>query len=153
MLKEYGGTEEENGIPQAPCCIKTSGSNEECADEDDEKYLCEECFSNDKTCISGHYFVKSEIDSEYTEPQNEQLTYHPIHILVQCQRFWIPSSVPSFKKKRRSFTDFLKNKLRLPENHLVHPFYRQHSRGKIPDLQKSELTGSDFSHSNFKNSC
>ena len=35
--------------------------------------FCKDCFSNDENCTSRRYFVESDIDSKYTEPQDETL--------------------------------------------------------------------------------
>ena len=150
-MREYGSQNKENeGVkvtryPKAPATNKTRTCEDPC------KELCKECSFNYESCTSGEYFVESDIDLKYTKAQDVFLTYHPIHILVQC-----PKILQSFKlvqEDKPSFAEFLKKKFMLPEDHLVHPVYRQHSPGKVPDLTKSDLSGSDFSHSNFTNSC
>ena len=151
--KKYCSQKKENGTSQVKNHFKRSAKNKDFTCKDPCKELCKECFSNDEICASGQYFVESKIDSEYTESQNELLTYHPMHILVQCPKILASFINNKLQEEKLSFADFLKNKLELPKHHCVHPVYRQHSPGKIPDLQRSDLTGSDFSHSNFKNSC
>ena len=132
-----------------PVISKTPATHE--IHEDPCKDHCKDCISNYKNCTSGYYFDESDIDSEYTKPEYEFSAYRPLHVLIQC-----PEILVSFKQcqdKKPSLAKFSKSKLGLPEHHLVHPVYRPHSPGKVPDLQKSDLTGSDFSHSNFTDSC
>ena len=116
------------------------------------KEFCKECPSNNEKC-NGQYFVESDIDSQYTVSQREPYTYHPMHILILCPKVLDFFTGHALKEARPSLANFLKKKLRLSEDHLVHPVYRPHSPGKVPDLQKSDLTGSDFSHSDFTDSC
>ena len=153
--REYGSQNKENDGVKVACYRKSPARNKTVTCEDPCKELCKECSPKYESCTSGEYFVESDIDLQYTKPQDVFLTYHPIHILIQC-----PKILQSFKQhcedpppKKPSFANFLKKKFMLPENHLVHPVYRQHSPGKVPDLTKSDLSGSDFSHSNFTNSC
>ena len=113
---------------------------------------CKKCFSNDENCTSHRYFVESDIDSKYTKLQLEPYRYDAVHIWIECPQILISFSQLKTSPKP-SLADFLKKKLGLPENHLVHPVYRPHSPGKVPDLQKSNLTGSDFSHSDFSGTC
>jgi uncharacterized protein YjbI with pentapeptide repeats len=146
--KEYSGQkkEGENGSVMS----ETSATHE--THENACKEFCEECPSNNEKC-SGQYFVESDIDSQYTKSQHEPYTYDAMHILIQCPKVLDSFTGNAFKEKQLSFANFLKKKLRLPEHHLVHPVYRPHSPGKVPDLQESDLTGSDFSHSDFTDSC
>ena len=150
-MREYGSQTKENDggkVPRyrkAPATKKTRTCGDPC------KEYCKECSPNYESCTSGEYFVESIIDLKYTKPRKELLKYHPTHILVQC-----PEILQSFKQvqeDKQSFAEFLKKKFVLPEDHLVHPVYRQHSPGKVPDLTNSDISGSDFSHSNFTNSC
>ena len=124
------------------------------ADKRDEprEDCCKECFSNDENCTSRRYFVESDIDSKYTKLQLEPYRYDAMHIWIECPQILISFSQLKTSPKP-SLADFLKKKLGLPENHLVRPVYRPHSPGKVPDLQKSNLTGSDFSHSDFSGTC
>ncbi len=115
------------------------------------KNLCQDCISNSETYISGNYFGVSDIDSEYTETEDIPYVYRPLHVLIQCPNILV--WFMRFQGKRPSLANFLKNKLSLPEHHLVYPVYRPHSPLKVPDLQMSDLTGSDFSHSDFTGSC
>ena len=145
--KEYVNRKKEGG--NVPVISETPATHE--THEDPCKNLCQDCISNFETCISGNYFGVSDIDSEYTETEDYPYNYRPLHVPIQC-----PEILVSFKQcqeNRPSLANFLKNKLSLPEHHLVYPVYRPHSPGKVPDLQKSDLTGSDFSHSNFTDSC
>ncbi len=119
--------------------------------DDPCKNLCQDCISNYKNCTNGYYFGESDIDSEYTIPHYVLYLYRPLHVLIQCPEILV--SFKQFQENRPSLANFLKSKLSLPEHHLVHPVYRPHSPGKVPDLQKSDLTGSDFSHSDFTDSC
>ena len=148
-MREYGS--QKKGNIKVRRYRKAPATNKTVTCEDPCKELCEECSSNFESCPSGEYFVESDIDLKYTKPQKVLLKYHPIHILVQC-----PKILQSFKQTQEnkpSFAEFLKKKFMLPEDHLVHPVYRQHSPGNVPDLTNSDLSGSDFSHSNFTNSC
>ena len=151
--RKYGSQNKENEGVKVTRFRKKPTTNETHTCEDSYRELCKECPSNHENCTSGEYFVESDIDSQYTEPQNELLTYHPIHILVQCPNILNSFISTQLQEEKTSFADFLKKKFGLPEDHLVHPVYRQHSPGKVPDLQMSDLTGSDFSHSDFKDSC
>ncbi len=122
--------------------------------EDPSEVSCKEC-SKYENCPSAQYFGGSDIDSQYTKDlsENEILNYypmHPIHVLIQCPK--VLHSFSQLQEEKPSLASFLKSKLRLPEHHLVRPVYRPHSPGKVPDLQKADLTGSDFSHSNFTKS-
>ncbi len=120
--------------------------------EDPCPNLWKDCSFNHENCTNGYYFGKSDIDSECTEPQDELCVYRPLHVLIQCPKIlvWFMQ-----QENRPSLANFLKNKLpvRLPDHYLVYPVYRPHSPRKVPDLQKSDLTGSDFSHSDFTGSC
>ena len=140
--KKYGSQNKED---------ETVEKDENHITEDPE--LCKECSYNFKNCSSGQYFGECAIDSEYTEPRDELSAYHPMHILIQCPKVLGSLTDGQLQKEKPSLASFLKSKLRLPEDHLVHPVYRPHSPGKVPDLQKTDLTGSDFSHSNFTDSC
>ncbi len=145
--KEYVNRKKEGG--NVPVISETPATHE--THEDPCKNLCQDCISNFETCISGNYFGVSDIDSEYTETEDYPYNYRPLHVPIQC-----PEILVSFKQcqeNRPSLANFLKNKLSLPEHHLVYPVYRPRSPGKVPDLQKSDLTGSDFSHSDFTDSC
>ena len=119
--------------------------------EDSCKNLCQDCIFNHENCISGHYFGESDNDSEYIVSQGVLYVYHPLHVLIQCPQILVWFN--QLQENQPSLANFLKNKLSLPERHLVYPVYRQHSPGKVPDHQKSDLTGSDFSHSDFTGSC
>ena len=114
--------------------------------------FCKECFSNDENCTSRRYFVESDIDSKYIEPQDEPYRYNAMHILIQCPQILVSFSQLNTSVKS-SLANFLKKKLGLPENLLVHPVYRPHSPAKVPNLKNSDLTGSDFSYSDFRDSC
>ncbi len=120
--------------------------------EDPCKKLWKDCPFNHENCTNGYYFGESDIDSEYTVPQDELCVYRPLHVLIQC-----PKILVWFMQQENwlSLANFLKNKLpvRLSEHYLVYPVYRPHSPRKVPDLQTSDLTGSDFSHSDFTDSC
>ena len=130
---------------------ETAATDEIPTNEDTCEKLCKDCSSSYEICTSGQYFDESEIDSHYTEPQNKLYSYNPLHILIQCPK--VLESFNQLQKEKPSLANFLKSKLRLPEDHLVRPVYRPHSPRKVSDLQKSDLTGSDFSHSDFTNSC
>ena len=150
-MREYGSQNKEYDGVKVPRYRKVPATKKTRTCEDPCKELCKECFSNYESCTSGKYFVESDVDLKYTKPQKLRLKYHPTHILVQC-----PEILQSFKQVQEdkpSFAEFLKKKFMLPEDHLVHPVYRQHSPRKVPDLANSDLSGSDFSHSNFTNSC
>ena len=150
--KKYGGkNEEDEKIPEMRY-RKNPDTDVTRKCEDSCEELCNECLCNYENCTSGKYFSESDIDAEYTETREELLTYHPIHILVQCSKILESFIGDQLQKEKISLANFLKKKLRLPENHVVHPVYRQHSPGKVPDLENSDLTGSDFSHSDFTNS-
>ena len=151
--RNYGSQNKENEGVKVTCFCKKPTTNKIHTCEDPCKELCGECSSNYEHCTSGKYFVESDIDSQYTELQDELRPYYPIHILVQCPEILNSFVSTQLQEKKPSFADYLKEKIGLPEHHLVHPVYRQHSPGKVPDLQKSDLTGSDFSHSDFTNSC
>ena len=113
---------------------------------------CKECSSNDENCTSHRYFVESDIDSKYTKLQLEPYRYDAMHILIQCPEILVDFSQLRTSPKP-SLANFLKKKLCLSDNLLVHPVYRPHSPAKVPNLQNSELTESDFSHSDFSDSC
>jgi hypothetical protein len=142
-------------------CVSQNGEGETAAtdetptNEDTCEKLCKDCSSNYENCTSGQYFGESDIDAQYTESQSTLSTYsysyNPLHILIQCPK--VLESFNQLQKEKPSLANFLKSKLRLPEDHLVRPVYRPHSPRKVSDLQKSDLTGSDFSHSDFTNSC
>ncbi len=145
--KEYINRKEEG--ENEPVISETPATHE--THEDPCKNLCQDCISNYETCTSGHYFGVSDIDSEYTETEDYPYNYRPLHVPIQC-----PEILVSFKQcqeEKSSLANFLKNKLSLPEHHLVYPLYRPHSPGKVPDLLTSDLTRSDFSHSDFTGSC
>jgi uncharacterized protein YjbI with pentapeptide repeats len=128
-------------------------SKEPISIEDIQK-LCDECSSNYENCSSGLYFRESDIDADYTESRSESATYYPTHILVQCPNV-LKSFISNHRKNGLSLAKFLrKNYLKsvFPENHVVHPVYRQHTPGRVPDLKESDLTGSDFSYADFTNS-
>ena len=108
--------------------------------------------SNYEHCTSGQYFYESAIDSQYSESREENRRYRPIHILVQSPKILDSFIGSQLKKKGVSLANFLREKLCLFEYNLVYPVYRPHSPGKVPDLQNSDLTGSDFSHCDFTNS-
>ena len=113
---------------------------------DEGENLDQQCSHED----CGKYFVESSIDSEYTEPRQENLIYHPVYILVQC-----PKVLDCFTGNRQtepSLSNFLKKIFKLPEDHIVHPVYRQKSLRVVPRLTGADLTGADFSYSNFKGS-
>ena len=123
--------------------------------EDPSEFSCKEC-SKYENCPSAQYFGGSDIDSQYTKDlsQDAILNYyqmHPMHVLIQCPN--VLNSFNELQEKKPSLASFLKSELGIPENHLVRPVYRPHSPAKVPDLQKSDLTGSDFSHSDFTGSC
>ena len=131
--------------------------DENVKEEDDKRDdlredFCKECFSNDENCTSRRYFVESDIDSKYIEPQDEPYRYNAMHILIQCPQILISFSQLKTSPKP-SLADFLKKKLGLPENLLVHPVYRPHSPAKVSDVPNSDFTRSDFSYSDFRDSC
>ena len=132
--------------------------DENIKEEDDKRDdlredFCKECFSNDENCTSRRYFVESDIDSKYIEPQDEPYRYDAMHILIQCPEILVDFSQLKTSPKP-SLANFLKKKLCLSDNLLVHPVYRRpHSPAKVPNLKNSDLTGSDFSHSDFSDSC
>ncbi len=145
--KEYVDRKKEGR--NVPVISETPATHE--THEDPCKNLCQDCISNSETCISGNYFGVSDIDSEYTETEDNPYVYRPLHVLIQCPKILV--WFMQFQENRPSLANFLKNKLSLPEHYLVYPVYRSHSPRKVPDLQKSDLTGSDFSHSDFTGSC
>jgi ribosomal protein S15P/S13E len=123
-----------------------------CTDKTDEnqEICCKDCSSNFENCNGSRYFSESNIDNEYTEPERDKpYAYYPLHILIQC-----PNVFHSFKQdlEKVSFQEFLKKKSALPEKHFVRPVYRSHSPGNIPDLEKADLTETDFSYANFTKS-
>ena len=113
--------------------------------------FCKKCSLNCEKYPSDHYFIESDIDAQYTDDRQETLTYHPLHILINCPN--VLDCFQQFQGERPPLACFLKRKLGLPEDHIVHPVYRPHSPGKVFDLQKSDFTGSDFSHCDFTDSC
>ena len=151
--RKYGSQNKENMRVKVTKLREKAATNEVHSCKESCKELCKECSSNYKNYTSGEYFVESDIDLLYTEPQDELLTYLPIHILVQCPKILDSFISLQYQGKILSFADFLKSKFSFPDDHLVQPVYRQHSPGKVPNLQKSNLTGSDFSHADFTNSC
>ena len=141
-MKEFPTQEKEN-----------ENDKEETDKRDDlREDFCKECFSNDENCTSRRYFVESDIDSKYIEPQDEPYRYDAMHILIQCPEILVDFSQLRTSPKP-SLANFLKKKLCLSDNLLVHPVYRPHSPAKVPNLKNSDLTGSDFSHSDFSHSC
>ena len=141
-IKKYDNPKKEDGNVREEACER----------DDLCKNFCKECFPNDETRTSRLFFVESKIDSKYTEPQVERYRYDAMHILIQCPEILVDFSQLSTSPKP-SLANFLKTKLRLSDDLLVRPVYRPHSPGKVPNLQKSDLTGSDFSHSDFTDSC
>ena len=129
-----------------------SGTEETHERDDLGEDFCKECFPKDGNGTSRRYFVESDIDSKYTKPQDEPYRYDAMHILIQCPKILISFSQLKTSPKP-SLANFLKKKLGLPENLLVHPVYRPHSPAKVSDLQNSNLTGSDFSRSDFSGTC
>ena len=115
--------------------------------------IFKECFCNcnDKAGTSPVFFIESNIDSEYAVTQDEAYRYDALHILIQCPEILV--SFTSQQTAKLSLAEFLKEKLRLPQNLRVHPVYRPHSPAKVSNLEKSDLTGSDFSHSDFSGAC
>ena len=112
---------------------------------------CKECSPNGENWpMTSEYFSESALDSQFTESRDESLTYHPVHILIQCPE--ILNSFQQLQGKNPSLAMFLKTKFCLSEHHLVCPVYRPHSPGKVPDLQNSDLSRSDFSRCNFTGS-
>ena len=132
-MKEYGDQHKED-----------ENVREEAPERDDF------CNCNNKTGTSPVFFVESNIDSEYTVTQDEAYRYDALHILIQCPQILVSFSQQSEKV---SLAEFLKEKLRLPQNLCVHPVYRPHSPTKVSNLENSDLTGSDFSHSDFSGAC
>ena len=124
---------------------------DETHNEDPREIFCKECSPDLKNSPSAQFFGESDIDSQYTESQDEILTYHPMHVLIQCPK--VLHSFNQLQEEKPSLASFLKSELGLPKHHVVRPIYRPHSPAKVLDLQKSDLTGSDFSHSNFTDSC
>ena len=116
------------------------------------KNFCEEYFSNDEACTSHRYFVESDIDSQYKKLVDELYRYDAMHILIQCPQILVSFSQPKTGPKP-SLANFLKEKLGLPENHLVHPVYRPHSPAIVKDLRNLDFRGTDFSHSDFSGAC
>ncbi len=152
-LRKYGRkNEEDEKIPEMRY-RKNPATDETSTREDPCEELCSECSFKYENWTSGKYFSESDIDAQYTETREEHSTYDPIHILVQCSKVLETFIGNPLQEEKPSLANFLKKKLSLPESHVVHPIYRQHRPGKVPDLQKSDLTGSDFSHSDFTNSC
>ncbi len=147
-MKKYGNQNKNDETVQVIRFCTTPATVEGHTSKDPEPR--EECSHIFENRSSGQYFGESAIDSKYTEPRDELSAYHPIHILIQCPK--VLHSFSQIQEEKPSLASFLKSKLGLPEDHLVHPVYRPHSPGKVPDLQKSDLTGSDFSHSNFTQS-
>ena len=149
--KKYGSENKNDKTVAVIRFRKTPATDESHTGEDPE--VCEECSHIFENCSSGQYFGESAIDSEYTEPRDELSAYHPIHILIQCPK--VLHSFSQLQEEKPSLASFMKSKLGLTEHLLVRPVYRPHSPGKIPDLriQNADLTGSDFSHSNFSDSC
>ena len=137
-MKDYGDQHKED-----------ENVREEARERDE---ICKECFGNcnDKTGTSPVFFVESNIDSEYTVTQDEAYRYDALHILIQCPEILVSFSQQSAKV---SLAEFLKEKLRLPQNLRVHPVYRPHSPAEVSNLENSDLTGSDFSHSDFSGAC
>ena len=126
---------------------------EETQERDDLcKNFCEECFSDDETCTSHRYFVESDVDSQYKKLVDELYRYDAMHILIQCPQILVSFGQPKTGPKP-SLANFLKEKLGLPENHLVHPVYRPHSPAIVKDLRNLDFRGTDFSHSNFSGAC
>ena len=152
-MKKYGGqNEEDEKVPdKRPRKKPAKGDDENLECEDHCKELCKECFS-DYESTGGQYFVESDIDLQYSESRHPHRIYHPMYILIQCRKVLDSFIGNQLHEKKPSLANFLKNNLGLPEYHLVHPVYRQHSPGKVPDLKNSDLTGSDFSHAIFTNS-
>jgi hypothetical protein len=143
---------------EAKKCVSQNGEGETAAkgetptNEETGEKVCKDCSSNYENCTSGQYFDgESQIDYDYKKPQNKLYSYNPLHILIQCPKVLV--SFNQLQKEKPSLANFLKSKLRLPEDHVVRPVYRPHSPRKVSDLQNSDLTGSDFSHSDFTNSC
>ena len=130
---------------------ETSSTDETHSEDPNCDTFCKKCSSNCRTYPSGHYFSESDIDAQYTDDPQETLTYHPLHILIQCPN--VLDCFQQFQGKRPPLACFLKRELGLPEDRIVHPVYRPHSPGKVSDLQKSDFTGSDFSHCDFTDSC
>ena len=130
---------------------ETSSTDETHSEDPNCNTFCEKCSSNCEKYPSGYYFSESDIDAQYTDDPQETLTYHPLHILIQC-----PNVLDCFQQcqgERPPLVCFLRRKLGLPEDHVVHPVYRPHSPGKVSDLQKSDFTGSDFSYCDFTDCC
>ena len=139
-MKEYGDQQKEDG-----------NVGEEARERNDLcKNFCSKCFRNDENCTSSRYFVEFDIDSKYNELQLEPYRFDALHILIQC-----PEILVSFNQlgAKLSLASFLKTKFGLRENLQIHPVYRPHSPAKVSNLENSDLTGSDFSHSNFSGAC
>ena len=112
--------------------------------------LCK-CYSNNEDCTSDQCFGKSDIDSEYKDIQMENRPFYPTRILIKC-----PNVLNSFSQrqdKESSLANFLKNKLNLNGHEQVFPVYRPHSTEKVRCLCMCDLTGTDFSRSDFTDSC
>ena len=115
--------------------------------------LSEECSHTNENCIVGYCFVDSAIDSQYSLPRSEDAPYHPIHILLRNPGVLDDFAANRPKTGKPSLAKFVKEKIEnLPKNHLVFPVFRPNVPGNIPSLQNSDLKGSDFGHSNFRNS-
>ena len=100
-----------------------------------------------------HYFVDSEIDSQYTLDRSEDAAYRPVHILVRRPKVLSDFIASQAQTRTRSLANFLRKKFKcFSEEHVVCPVYRPHIPTDIPNLEKSDLTDSDFSYSDFKNS-
>ena len=141
-LKEFDS--QNDGAGETP-------SIDETRNEDNCAAFCKECSSNYINYPSGHYFSESDIDAQYTVDPQEDSTYYPVNILLQCPN--VLDCFQQLQEKKPPLATFLKSKLGLPKDHMVHPVYRPHSPGKVSDLQKSDFTGSDFSHCDFTDSC
>ena len=101
----------------------------------------------------GYYFVDSEIDLNYTVPRNENAPYHPIHVLVRNSKVLDHFIANQHETGKPSLASFVSEKIEnLPKNHLVYPVYRPDVPRNIPNLQNSDLSGSDFSYADFRNS-
>ena len=129
---------------------ETSSTNET-RNEDNCAAFCKECSSNYENYPSGHYFSESDIDAQYTVDPQEDSTYYPVNILLQCPN--VLDCFQQLQEKKPPLANFLRSKLGLSKDHIVHPVYRPHSPGKVSDLQESDFTGSDFSHCDFTDCC
>jgi uncharacterized protein YjbI with pentapeptide repeats len=154
--KKYQNDEDETfAMDETPPTDETLPTDEtpttgETHNEDPCEFCRERFLNHGNSTSSRQYFSESGIDSQYTEDRDEILTYHPIHILIQCPK--VLESFNQLEEENPSLANFLRSKLGFPEHHLVQPVYRPHSPGKVPDFQNSDLTGSDFSHADFTNS-